>query len=222
MQAHTPLRWGARVAPCLVALALPLATSAAAQSLPGVWDGAYWGLSLALVGQGEDRVAVSSTPGDFGSLSMRGGLGAVQAGYMSHKGAFVWGFEGDLQLGHVSDSFTNAPFTASTSVDMAASLRLLAGVPTSRSGLLFVTGGLAAAQIDYAVTSTDGLNITDSSFHTGYALGAGYEQALRSGWSARIEYHYTNYGKTTLADGPVTTEQTPDYHLLRIGMNHRF
>ena len=222
MQALSPFHWGARIAPCLVALALPLASSAAAQSIPGVWDGAYWGLSIALVGQGDDRVAVSSQPGELGALSMRGGLGAVQAGWMSHKGTFVWGFEGDLQLGHVTDDFTAAPFSASSSIDLAASLRLLAGVPAGRRGLVFVTGGLAAARVDYAVTSTDGLNIADTAFRAGYALGAGYEQALSSGWSARFEYQYANFGKTTLADGPTTTEQTPDYHVLRIGMNHRF
>lgn len=218
MQALTPLCGRALLAPCLIALA----SAAAAQSQPGIWDGTYWGLSLAVAGQGDDRVAVAPPGIEAGALSLHGGLAAVQVGWRSHSGAIVWGAEGDLQFGRVADSFTAAPYSAQSRISQAASLRLLAGLPAGASGLIYLTGGVAMANFDYAVSSTAGLAIVDSGFRSGYALGAGYEVALTSGWSARFEYQYTSYGKITLADGLVTTEATPDYHALRLGMNHRF
>lgn len=218
MQALTPLCGRALLAPCLIALA----SAAAAQSQPDIWDGAYWGLSLALAGQGDDRVAVAPPGIEVGALSLHGGLAAVQVGWRSQNSNFVWGAEGDLQLGRVADSFTAAPYSAQSRISQAASLRLLAGIPAGDSGLVYLTGGMALANFDYAVSSTDGLAIADNGFRNGYALGAGYEVALSSGWSARLEYQYASYGKITLADGPVTTEATPDYHALRLGMNHRF
>ncbi|WP_372840615.1 outer membrane protein [Phaeovulum sp.] len=195
--------------------------AAIANPLPGQWDGAYWGLSLALTGEGDDRVSVTP-PGDTpGTLSMGGVLGAAHLGWRQEAKGIVWGVEGDLQLGRVSDSFTASGYTASSRINQAASLRLVAGLPAGDTGLLYLTGGLAAANVNYSVSST-GLDISDTSIRTGYAVGAGYERQLYSGWNARLEYQYSNYGKTTLYDGLSETEETPDYHSLRIGLNHSF
>lgn len=220
MQAPEPLQRGAFLAPLLISLAV--AAPVAAQSTIGQWDGLYVGGSMALAGLGADRVAVTP-PGDQpGTLIISGGLAAVQAGWMGHQGKFVWGIEGDLQLGHVSDSFTAAPYAASSTVTQAAALRLLAGTPAGNKGLLYLTGGITAARIDYSVTGPGGLNLADDGYHAGYELGAGYERALNANWSARLEYKYANFGKTTLNDGIGETEETPDYHMLRIGINRRF
>lgn len=220
MQATSPLHRGATLAPLLILFVA--ATPAAAQSTVGQWDGAYFGGSLALAGLGADRVAVSP-PGDQpGTLIISGALAAVQVGWMGHRGNLVWGIEGDVQLGHVADAFSAAPYDASSTVSQAASLRLLAGMPAGRKGLLYLSGGITAAKIEYSVTGPGGLNLADDSFHTGYEIGAGYEHALSANWSARLEYKYANFGKTNLNDGIGETEETPDYHMLRIGINRRF
>ncbi len=222
MQASKPFRV-ALAAPCFVAIVAGFSGAALADSLPGQWDGAYWGLSLALAGEGNDRVAVTAPyAGTPGTLSMGGVLGAAHLGWREEANGIVWGVEGDLQLGSVSDSFTAGIYSASSRINQAASLRLVAGVPAGETGLLFLTGGLAAANVKYSVSTTTGLDISDTSIRTGYALGAGYERQLFSGWNARLEYQYANYGKTTLYDGLAETEETPDYHSLRIGLNHSF
>lgn len=213
---------GGAFAPCLLVLAAALATPAAAQQQPGLWEGAYWGLSLALAGMGDDRVAVAPSGDTPGDLSLSGGLAAAQVGWRDEAQGLVWGIEADLQLGRVEDSFTALPYSASSRISQAASLRLIAGIPAGQSGLVYLTGGLALAKLDYAVSSTGGLDITDSGYHTGYALGAGYELALASGWSARLEYQYESFGKTAFWDGASSTEATPDFHALKIGLNHRF
>jgi len=220
MQARHPIR-GA-LAPLLVVMIATVSAPAAAEQRPGLWEGAYWGLSLVLAGKGDDRIAVAPPGGEQGKLSLAGALGAAQIGWRDEAQGLVWGVEADLQLGRVADSFTALPYSASSRISQVGSLRLLAGLPAGQAGLIYLTGGIAMAKLDYAVSSTDGLDIADTGYHAGYALGAGYEMALASGWSARLEYQYASFGKTTLWDGASSTEATPDYHALKIGLNHRF
>lgn len=62
--------------------------------------------------------------------------------------------------------------------------------------LLYTTGGLAwEAQRSYLATST--LPTTHDSGRVGWAAGGGVEVALSPHWSARAEYLYSGFGKST-------------------------
>jgi outer membrane immunogenic protein len=155
-----------------------------------------------------------------GRLAINGAQGAVQLGFLSQGPQLVWGPEGELAFGNIADSVTDGTYTATMRASSVASLRLRAGVPVS-SGLLYVTGGIALAEIDYAV-SGGGVAISSSSMRAGYDIGAGYEWRIDNGWSLRGEYRYANFGRKILSDGTNSTAATPDFHALRIGINHRF
>ena len=198
-----------------------LAQGAQAQTAPlPAWNSNYWGASLGFATNGTDRVALAPLGVTPGNLVLAGTDYALQAGFLRQNATLVWGLEADLHLGQIDSKITDGTYTATSTINRSASLRLRAGLPV-QDGLLYLTGGVMLAALDYSV-SGGGVAIADNSTRAGFVVGAGYEWALRQGWSVRGEYQYANFGRETLSDGVNSTEATPDFHALRLGFNHRF
>jgi hypothetical protein len=86
------------------------------------------------------------------------------------------------------------------------------------------TGGFATAQARYL--ETPGLILPQDKFlrqHVGWSAGAGAEFALAPDWTARIEYLYDRFNRTsgTFPSGAAVTSDF-DLHTLRLGLNHFF
>lgn len=201
--------------------ALVLAVGAAADPIdPDPWRGAYLGLSFGAAMKGDDRVRLAPFGAHPGDLALSGPQVAAHIGFNRRFGVFVWGLQGDLALGDVGDSVSDGTYTATSRINRTASARLRLGV-ASGAGLPFLTGGVAAADLDYSVTG-GGIAIRQETTRTGYVVGAGYEHALAKGWSARGEYLYSNFGKTRVGDSSAGTWATPDFHTLQFGLSRRF
>jgi outer membrane immunogenic protein len=192
------------------------------------WTGFYVG-AQAGYGWGKDKYRVSLPSVATFKVSPDGVLGGVHAGYNWQSGSFVYGVEGDIEYANQRDKFSNSVFGAAlaykSNIGMSGSLRLRAGYAIDRT-LLYVTAGLAGADIEQSVTTTAGVKTKNSGFEYGWTAGVGAEYAFTQNWSARLEYRYTDFG-TSKWSGTVlstasrakfdTTDQT-----VRVGLSYRF
>ena len=120
-----------------------------------------------------------------------------------------------------------AAFNCSHSYNWLASLRGRAGVAVNDNRtLLYATGGVAWADVDYAARSVTGpLGTGFSNTHTGWVAGAGIEHMLTPNLTARIEYLYYGFDSATapagaLGGGPTSLD--PTTQTVRFGLNFKF
>jgi outer membrane immunogenic protein len=93
--------------------------------------------------------------------------------------------------------------------------------------LLYVKGGYAYSDHNESLTlvgvpQTFALN---SSHHDGYTVGAGLEYMFAQNWSAKAEYQYYNFGKTSFVTPALLTgfgSTRNDEHTFKVGLNYRF
>lgn len=93
--------------------------------------------------------------------------------------------------------------------------------------LAYVKGGYAFVDRDLNVTNF-GAPVpvaTSGRSKDGYTVGAGLEYMFAPNWSAKAEYQYYDFGKTTINAGPpalVGTSFKNDEHTVKAGLNYRF
>jgi len=94
--------------------------------------------------------------------------------------------------------------------------------------LLYAKGGYAWRD-DYGLGVTSGgvpaAFTTNGNRQDGYTVGAGLEYMFAPNWSAKAEYQYYNFGKTTFTTGPadiVGASFRNDEHTVKLGINYRF
>jgi outer membrane immunogenic protein len=116
-----------------------------------------------------------------------------------------------------------------------ATLRGRAGVTVWDSWLLYVTGGVAVAHMDFRATSTAvvtigaGPSATATLFNeegitrAGGVVGAGIEKAIDAHWRVKVEYLYMDFGSRTFlnATGFDSVIRLHD-NIARVGINYRF
>jgi len=107
------------------------------------------------------------------------------------------------------------------------------GSATARLGytwgpaLLYAKGGYAWRNDNLGV-SVGGAPVgftTDGNHQNGYTVGAGLEYMFAPNWSAKAEYQYYNFGKTTFTSGPADiagARAREDDHTVKFGVNYRF
>ena len=89
----------------------------------------------------------------------------------------------------------------------------------------YATGGLAVANVDRtSVVTLNGntSNVSDSTTHAGWTLGAGLEWMFRPGWSAKVEYLYVDLGHATNPLPVSNNDLSLTENILRIGINYHF
>ena len=223
------------------------------------WTGGYIGLNL---GGSWGRSATSYTDPDPAfvpfatSQHMDGVLGGAQIGYnVQFNKNMVAGLEADFQGTGQRGTATFPPVNelicgaACTSITTSGTLtqkmpwfgtfRARLGVLPSEHLLLYVTGGLAYAQIkSTAATSfvamtpggtfTGGMSSSVSNDRAGWTAGVGAEWMFAKQWSAKLEYLYMDYGHIndgftgvgTLAVLGINSHVTDN--VLRAGVNLHF
>lgn len=183
------------------------------------WSGLYAGLNAGYGFGGDDDVGLIPG-GNVGRLEVSGIFGGGQIGYNYQMDQIVFGAEADFQLSGVDDSDAGGGFTMSSDVNYFGTLRGRAGFAIDNA-LIYATGGLAFAGVDYKVQG-GGVNINDSYSKLGYAVGGGVEYAFDDNWSGKIEYLYVGLGHEDLSDVGETTRATPSFHSVRVGINYKF
>ena len=94
--------------------------------------------------------------------------------------------------------------------------------------LLYAKGGYAwrdSNNISATVGGVPAAFTTDGNHKDGYTVGAGLEYMFAPNWSAKAEYQYYNFGKTTFTAGPpdiVGASFRNDEHTVKVGVNYRF
>ncbi|SDJ44091.1 outer membrane protein [Aliiruegeria lutimaris] len=193
---------------------------------PTGFEGAYIGASLGYNFPGDDKVGVKG-PGisgtdNIGDLDMGGGSFAVQAGYRWDLNPAIIGVELGATFGNISADFDNSEGEGENTVDYAVSLRGSLGWEATTDTLLYGFAGASHGQFDYSVERAAGGDISEEYGRTGYLGGFGVERNISDNWSLRGEYQYTNYGNEKLSNGGYSTEATPDYHSVTLGLNYSF
>ncbi len=139
---------------------------------------------------------------------LNGVLGGGQIGYNWQSGSFVFGLEADIQgTGERGDSTicitAGCPVggifgSASYKLPWFATVRGRVGVTVAPTWLLYVTGGLAVAEVESSFTG--GLiggpvtGVTANRTRGGFAVGGGVEGAINNNWSAKLEALYMDLG----------------------------
>jgi outer membrane immunogenic protein len=172
-------------------------------STPGFnWNGPEVGL-IAGYGWGSVRA-----PG--ASFSADGWSGGAYAGYnFQPSSQFVLGIEGDITASGMDGSVTGL----GVKNPWNATLRGRAGWAYNQF-LLYGTGGLAVG----GLKSETPIN-SDSKTKAGWTLGAGMEAMLTNSVTARVEYRYTDLGKTGFSNvGGGDVGFTSNQLLVGVGM----
>ena len=66
---------------------------------------------------------------------------------------------------------------------------------------------------------------TNGNHHDGYTVGGGLEYMFAPSWSAKIEYQYYNFGKTSFVTPAAARgfgSTTIDEHTVKAGLNYHF
>jgi outer membrane immunogenic protein len=230
----------------------PLPPVSAVPAVPSVtWTGFYAGVHGAWIsdnGEAERTgvfgVSPEALPTRLG-LSDSGLGGGAQIGYMWDFGSLVAGLEADLTATDVgrSRSFegVEGPFSLRTdlsshmnwfgSVKGRLGLSLPSFLPFVKRSLVYVTGGLAYAQIEHQgqVTVTPpgvGPQARSEEWTTGFVIGAGTEHMLTRNVSIKSETLYYNLADETLtltrAGDQASYRFANDGWISRVGVNVRF
>jgi outer membrane immunogenic protein len=91
----------------------------------------------------------------------------------------------------------------------------------------YATGGLALANVDTASTvNLNGTinNVSDSTTHAGWTLGAGLEWMFVAGgpWSAKVEYLYVDLGHASTPLPISNNDRSITENIFRIGINYHW
>ena len=210
--------------PCPAAFAADLPLKAAPYAFD--WSGAYVGAHVGY-GFGSSHASVFDGTAYDTHNHFGGATAGVQAGYnVLLPSRILLGVEADLTFPSYLDSNSLIAATPATGsvlterLDYAGSLRARLGYAAPR-WLLYVTGGLAFAgeRFENALPSFDDKKL---SLRTGWVAGVGAEYAIGSKWSARIEYLYSDYGRTNVGlDSGIQTTSRFDFQTVRLGINRK-
>ena len=211
------------------------------EALP-TWTGVYIGVNAGGgFGLGQSDFSIAGIPAFATAKNdIAGGIGGVQIGYNWQTGLTVFGVETDFQGSSVRGSLgtpclpliCGMPPTATYTQRLPwfGTVRGRVGV-ASNAWLIYVTGGYAYARLDTEASAVAGpasASISLNETRNGWTAGGGIEVALLvAGWSAKLEYLYLDFGRSsstlTFAGLPsVTDDARFTMNVVRAGLNYRF
>jgi len=183
-----------------------------------LWTGVYAG---AHAGYGWGTTNFTDTIGlTSGNFDSDGFLGGGTLGYNFQSGQIVWGIETDFSFSDVTAS-TGAGACGSgvcrTSMDWLWTLRGRVGLDIN-GWMPYITGGLAVADADAAVTGL----ASNGDTLTGWTIGGGLEVKLDRNWSVKAEYLFVDLGHITVPDAQPIRAEFDELHIVRAGINYKF
>ena len=222
------------------------------------WSGFYVGVNGAYAWNNSGDVAVSGTPlisvsqpgavpFAVGGLRPEGYLVGGQVGWNYQFGAGLVGIEADFDFADIKNSRNvdlpllgpNVRTSASEKIDFFGTVRGRLGGIVSQRLLLFVTGGLAYANVKDSANINELFNApvparqfiaSTSDLRYGWTVGAGAEWAVARNWTVKGEYLYYALG-SRLITGPQTNPVGADFatysfstrgNIVKAGLNYKF
>ena len=141
----------------------------------------------------------------------------------------VWGGEADLQYTGLDGSRDVFAPNASAHQDFQsrwlATVRGRFGWLANETMYFYATGGLALANVNTDSTvNFNGIvnNVSNSTTHAGWTLGAGLEWRFAQQWSAKVEYLYVDLGHATNPFLISNNDRALTENIFRIGVNYHF
>ena len=208
------------------------------------WGGFYIGGHVGGAWTNQEWVNTANVipGGSFGDLSPGQGFrqsgsgifGGGHAGYNWQASNFVFGLEGTISGLDTRGTRLNTVFGAGDDVftwrsDWMATVTGRAGIAFNNN-LFYVKGGYAGVNNRLAVSDTVPVFVgagSQTHWHHGWTVGAGWEYAFAPNWSAKIEYNYMDFGTKSPtfcsaagACGVFNIDQTAQVALF--GVNYRF
>ena len=186
------------------------------------WTGFYVGLNAGAA-IGDSRYQYAPFFNSYAQSGL-GFTGGGQIGYNWQTGPLVLGVETDINYRSASSSSGNSGFGASNNTSgYFGTVRGRVGYAIDRA-LLFATGGFAGSRNTATVTNIyTGFWGQQSSFQTGWALGAGVEFMLTNNLSAKAEYLFTAVGSDRYFDYSANALQTSvNNSTVKGGLNYHF
>jgi opacity protein-like surface antigen len=169
------------------------------------WTGLYVGGSIGS-GLGRSRYADPfPRPASGDDADLGGALLGGKVGYNHQIGAWVGGLEASANWANIQGTNTCfgafptaavAGFNCGSQIGAIGALTARAGYAIDRS-LLYLRGGAAwDRQGNQFNTSgvAGGATLSNASTNRGWTIGGGLEYALRSNWSAALEYNWYDFG----------------------------
>ncbi len=227
-----------RILRCLVVGAAMVTSASAAMAQraydnisvtrPYKWTGTYVGFQA-----GYSASHVDAVSGPYGgpynqsySYWSTGFLGGAHLGYNWQYGHYLLGAEADIDASNFSSKTTGSlGYARESRIDWQSTLRARAGW-ISGPWMLFATGGLAFSQGTTSSSLPGALSpfATNGERHWGWTVGAGFERAITSDTTLRLEYRYLDLGKATFSNASVNSQSQNDLttHQLRAGISFRF
>ncbi|MCP4933897.1 MAG: porin family protein [bacterium] len=209
------------------------------------WNDFYVGVSGGVAGNNARIVDLNSgvfnEGGASADLSSIAGTYGVQAGLNWQMGSVVLGLEADFSgtnydEGYGFDNITpDNDFFASAKMNWLSTLRAKAGLAYGNT-LVYVTGGLAFADVDFCATRDDGATscrgtsaheVKGDAILAGFAAGTGVEFKISDALSIKTEYLFVGLDNEKFTnDDPGTDADSisldTDIHLFRVGLNYSF
>lgn len=177
------------------------------------WGGFYVGLNTGYAWSDGDYTG-GALPG---SHSMDGWALGAYAGYNVFNNGWVYGVEADVKRDFNDARFTSGPNTFEYETTWGGSVRARLGYAIDRT-LIYGTGGYAFtnAKLNDVTAGTS----AKETFH-GWTIGAGVEHAFTDNLAGRIEYRYSDYGKSNVFNVP-GSDGDIDSHSVMLGVSMKF
>jgi iron complex outermembrane receptor protein len=234
------------------------------------WAGPYLGINVGYsAGKSKTDAVFSDLTGAplfaTGSTdNLNGVIAGFQGGYNWVTSNWVTGIEADIQLSTQNTTPTFvcpgalcnpaigdvAPVAAALDraqkLDWFATVRGRLGAIVTADTLMYLTGGLAVAEIKTAgtvagfssgfddngnpIATPVGLGFYDHRTKAGWTAGAGFETHLSGNLTGKVEYLYLDFGRvSTAATNPlnatplaVSLNARVTDHIVRVGLNYKF
>jgi outer membrane immunogenic protein len=193
------------------------------------WSGFYAGVHAGYNWSGTTWTDIDGVNGPFGGnhdIEDEGGLVGVQVGDNWQFGSFVFGVLGDITYRDAGET-TNDPSVNSDglegySVEWSGTVRGKVGFAFD-SVLLFATGGVAIAEVEYTAFDAGDYDLAFSDTQIGWTAGAGVAYAFSENRSVSLEYLHTEFEGQDYSDaGADFSFDDVSIHEVRASVNYRF
>ena len=163
------------------------------------WSGTYYGLLVSYNLADDDWVDPALPPGSlFGTVDADGISGGVLVGHNWQDGDWVYGIEADFELASFGGWQQNPAvgWFGFAEMNWQGSVRGRLG-KTVNGYNIYATAGLAVADFDLDYNGAP-VHVGDRYSDTlvGWTVGAGAEGMLDNGLFGRVEYRYSDFGRS--------------------------
>ncbi len=158
----------------------------------------------------------------------QGVLASVYGGYdfqvmpRALVGVLVEGTWSNIQS-NASAQVPGANANVSTQPNLGFSALVRAGILPTPGTLLYLIGGYSGQNIHSSGTASAGgafASFSRDDFFNGWTIGSGVETMLSRGWSAKLEYRFTQFESRNLPGSTFNVQ--PYEHAIRAGLSYKF